>query len=191
MARAGLDADLVVKTAAKLADKRGLDGVTLTSLAKTLQVRTPSLYNHIPGGLDGLRSELARRAATELGRSMAGAAVGVSGPAAVHALANTYRAFVKAHPGLYASLVRAPDPRDKALVAVANAIVETCVKVLAPFGLSGDDAIHSVRGLRALVHGFTSLELAGGFGLPLDLDESFRRLVDTFVAGLPRPRRAD
>jgi len=40
------------------------------------------------------------------------------------------------------------------------------------------------RGPRSLLHGFVSLETGGGFGLPLDLDESFRRLLQVFMAGL-------
>ncbi len=44
--------------------------------------------------------------------------------------------------------------------------------------------LHAVRGLRSIVPGFVTLEGAGGFGLPLDLDESFRRLVAAFVKGL-------
>jgi hypothetical protein len=50
--------------------------------------------------------------------------------------------------------------------------------------LNGDDAIHAVRALRSLVHGFATLEVSGGFGIPLDLDESFHRLVDLFIAGI-------
>jgi hypothetical protein len=38
------------------------------------------------------------------------------------------------------------------------------------------------------VHGFASLEAAGGFGMPLDRDESFRRLIATFVAGLEQTK---
>jgi hypothetical protein len=34
-----------------------------------------------------------------------------------------------------------------------------------------------------MVHGFATLEVAGGFGLPQDCDESFRRLVDALAAG--------
>ncbi len=45
-------------------------------------------------------------------------------------------------------------------------------------------AVHAVRVLRSLVHGFSTLELAGGFGLPLDADESFRILCRMLVAGL-------
>jgi hypothetical protein len=38
----------------------------------------------------------------------------------------------------------------------------------------------------SLAHGFVSLELAGGFGLPIDLDESYRTLMDLLVRGLER-----
>ena len=40
--------------------------------------------------------------------------------------------------------------------------------------------VHAIRGLRALMHGFVSLEAAGGFAMPLDLDESYHRLVEGF-----------
>jgi hypothetical protein len=40
------------------------------------------------------------------------------------------------------------------------------------------------------VHGFIALELGGGFGLPVDVDESFDHLVATLVAGLRSGRRA-
>jgi hypothetical protein len=51
-------------------------------------------------------------------------------------------------------------------------------------GLRGDDAIHAVRAFRSMVHGFATLEVAGGFGLPQDCDESFRRLVNALAAGM-------
>jgi hypothetical protein len=44
--------------------------------------------------------------------------------------------------------------------------------------------------LRSLVHGFATLEVSGGFGLPLDLDESFRRLVELLNAGIQEQARA-
>lgn len=44
--------------------------------------------------------------------------------------------------------------------------------------------VPSTRALRGAVHGFTTLEIAGSFGLPFDLDESFSCLIDTLIAGL-------
>ena len=62
--------------------------------------------------------------------------------------------------------------------------MEVALAVVASLGVQGVDALHAVRGLRSLVHGFATLEVAGGFGLPLDCDESYRRLVQNFVRGL-------
>jgi hypothetical protein len=52
------------------------------------------------------------------------------------------------------------------------------------YGLRGEDALHAARGLRSVAHGFATLEVVNGFGSPLDLDESFDRLLRALVAGL-------
>jgi hypothetical protein len=36
------------------------------------------------------------------------------------------------------------------------------------------------------MHGFIMLEEAKGFGLPFDLDETYRRIIELFIAGLHR-----
>jgi hypothetical protein len=60
---------------------------------------------------------------------------------------------------------------------------------MASLGLQGEDAVHAARAFRSLVHGFATLEVAGGFGLPQDCDESFRRLVDALLAGLKKVKK--
>jgi hypothetical protein len=104
---------------------------------------------------------------------------------AILALAHAYRAFAKERPGLYAASLRAPDPGDLAHCAASDDILAILRAVLEGYGLRDDVAVHTIRGLRSLLHGFVSLELGGGFGLPLDVDESFVRLVRVFIAGLP------
>jgi hypothetical protein len=41
-----------------------------------------------------------------------------------------------------------------------------------------------VRIVRAALHGFAALETEEGFGMPLDVDETFGRLVDVLDRGL-------
>ena len=86
-------------------------------------------------------------------------------------------------------MVRAPGPEDAELQAAAQEVLDVVLAALATYGLRGDDALHATRGLRSLLHGFVALELAGGFGLPLDLDESFHRLLRVFIQGLHRDER--
>jgi hypothetical protein len=55
---------------------------------------------------------------------------------------------------------------------------------MASYGLQGAEAIHAIRGLRSVVHGFVSLEQAGGFGMAISLDDSFQRLIEIFLDGI-------
>ena len=52
--------------------------------------------------------------------------------------------------------------------------------------VAGRHEVDEVRAVRALVHGFLTLEQVGGFGLPDDVGASFDRAVDALVAGLTR-----
>lgn len=88
------------------------------------------------------------------------------------------------HPGTYAAAQRAPDPADDAALAAARAAVDIFLALLSGYGLLGSDAIHATRSVRAALHGFVSLEAAGGFGLSGDVEESFASLVDLLDRGL-------
>lgn len=184
--RSGLDREAVLRAAAVLSDASGADRLSLTALAMALGVRTPSLYNHVEG-LPGLRRALALRGSRDLAWALAISVLGRAREDAVRAMADAYRTFVRAHPGIYDLMMRArPADRaaDRDLDQAELEPVQVALAVLAGYDLHGDAALHAVRGLRAVVHGFATLEAAGGFGLPLDVDESFRRLLDMYLAGL-------
>jgi AcrR family transcriptional regulator len=183
--RRGLTPAAVAETAGRLADRDGLDALTLGAVAAELGVRTPSLYNHVDG-LAGLRRALALRGLGELGDAIRDAAVGRSGDDAVAALADAYRAFARRRPGLYAAVQRAADAGDAEVESAAARLLGPVLAVLRGFGLEGDETIHAARALRSTMHGFVDLESRGGFGIDLDLDESYRRAVLAVAAGLRR-----
>ena len=181
----GLDRGAVIQAAEELVDVIGADQLTLAQLAEHLGIRTPSLYNHV-AGLPGLRRELALRCTRELLARLQWATIGKAGEEAIVALGQAFRDYAREHPGRYACTHQPADLSDHELQEVQRSVVDLVLVLLKPYGLSGDDAIHVVRGLRSAVHGFISLELMGGFGIPLDLDESFRRLLQTLTDGLQR-----
>ena len=176
----------MVEAAASLADEKGLESVTLTEVASQLGIRTPSLYNHV-AGLEGLRRELALLGVRELGQRLSRAAAGKAADEGIFGLAEAYRDFVKERPGLYAATVRSyrlSNPDDPQLAQAERRAFEPVLAVLASYGLSGGEAVHAARGLRSVAHGFATLEVAGGFGIALDPEESFVRLLQAFAAGL-------
>lgn len=183
MPRAGLDAESVVSAAARVADDEGLEALSLARLAAELGVRAPSLYEHV-GGLADLRRRLAIRGDRELTAVIQAAAAGRAGGDALRAIADVYRAYAREHPGTYAALQPAPAAGDEEARAAAAQVVEVVLAVLRGYGFEGDDAIHAARIVRSALHGFVALEAGGGFGIELDLDESYARLVDVLDAGL-------
>ncbi len=181
--RARLDADAVVSAAARLADHEGLEAATFTRLAAELGVRAPSLYAHIDG-IPDLRSRLAVRGSQELASQLQAAAAGRAGSEALIAVADAYRAYALAHPGLYMAMQRAPSPGYAAAGAAGEALVGVVLAVLRAYGLSGDAAIHAARAVRSALHGFVTLEASDGFGYPLALEESYRQLLAILDRGL-------
>lgn len=69
---------LVIETASKIADKQGLNNLSLKAVAEELNVRTPSLYNHIES-LDDLLREVAHKGMRSMNEQMTQAAIGKSG----------------------------------------------------------------------------------------------------------------
>jgi AcrR family transcriptional regulator len=187
--RGRIDRNTVVQAAAQLADQCGsVDQVTLAQLADHFQIRVPSLYNHIEG-LDALRREVALLSLLELTAMLRQSAVGKAGNVALVALAQAYRRFAQQYPGRYSATQRVYDAQDQALIAASQALIDLLLVVLEPFNLETDDALHVIRALRSITHGFVTLEASGGFGMALDTDESYRRLVQMFVDGLATQRK--
>ena len=181
-----LNRDKVIAAAVAMTNEAGdASTLTLADLAGRLDIRTPSLYNHIKN-LDDLHRGLAIYGTMQLQSEMEQAARGKVGRAAVYEVAHAFRRFALQNPGVYPLMQRAPDPDDVEMGQISEQIVHFMQLLFASFGLGGDDALHAVRGLRSLAHGFVSLELSGGFGLPISLDETYTRLVDTFLDGISR-----
>lgn len=173
-----------MEAAAALIDAEGIDALTLTALAERLNVRVPSLYNHV-AGLDGLRRELALLAMRGMAETLGRAAMGLSGEAALTAVGVAYRAYGRAHPGLYALLQYVAPATDEEVRAAAFASVEVLLAVLAGYGLEGERAIHAIRALRSALHGFVLLEMTGAFALDVDVGVSFARMLTLLARGLP------
>ncbi|GAB7192548.1 TetR/AcrR family transcriptional regulator [Kineococcus sp. NUM-3379] len=173
--------------AAAVADETGLERLTLAAVAGRAGVRLPSLYKHV-AGLDALHSHLAAAACAELAAELAAALPGGPGGDGTDSSRDTllrtalaYRSWALRRPGAYAATLRAPEGSDPEHTAAAGRLLDVVLTALSGYGLDDDDAVDAVRGLRALLHGFVSLELAGGFALPQDTGATFRRLVDSYA----------
>lgn len=183
--RMGLDMNTILLAAAEIADTLGVEEVTLALLAKRLNVRTPSLYNHIDG-LQGLKQKLTLYGLKIMRENLSDATIGKSGDDAVHALSEAYLSFARKHPGLYAITLNISNYNDGKLQKAASDILDIILKVLDAFNLNGDAAIHATRGLRSILHGFSSLEQNNSFGLSQKVDESLHLSINALIAAFHR-----
>jgi AcrR family transcriptional regulator len=175
--------DRIVDVAAQLADAEGIDAVTLSRIAAELSVSQPAMYNHI-GGYEDLLRRLALRARQVLVHRLRNSAVGRAGDDAVCAVADAWRTFAREHPGLYAATDRHPLAGYADLEQAVTEIVGVLCQVVGAYGLTPAEAEHGAWSLRSALHGFVVLEAEYGNPAPLDLDESFARLVKLLCGGL-------
>ena len=181
--RVKLDRQVIVIAAAEIADLHGLDNITLTAVSDLLGVRKPSLYNHV-NGLPELKELLAIWGTNQLRDKISEAAIGKAKQDAIVAIADAYRMFAHQRPGLYRAIVSSPNRNNLELKVAIQKMMAVISQVLEPYNWIATGKTHAIRGLRSLMHGFASLEEAGWFAAPLDREESYRCLIDTFIRGL-------
>lgn len=183
MPRGGLSATGIIDAAAALADEQGRDALTVRALAERLGVHPPSIYKHLDS-LDAKKRGVALKGLCELNSRIIRATVGLSREEALVAFAQAYWRFSREHPGLYATTLEAVSPGDGEIGAAGGILVDVISSVLEGFRLTGNNALHASRAMRAIVHGFVSLDASGVFGTGENLEESFVRLIRNFAAGL-------
>jgi AcrR family transcriptional regulator len=153
-------------------------------VANRTGVATPSLYKHVRS-LAELRDRIAVRVLDELTQRVAAAVLGRSGEDALRAAMWAYRSYVVDHPKRYAAMPQQPSDNPQ-VAAAADRLLDLTIAVLRGYGLEGSAAIHAARCFRATAHGFASLQAAGGFGLPEDVDETYNHLIHMLAVGIWR-----
>lgn len=183
MPRQGLSREAVIAAAVKLANKKGYGELTLGNLARQLDIKPPSLYKHV-ASLDDLQDAVGILAAEALTAELAPAKEIHNPQQALRAACDTYRAFAHKKPGLYAALQPAMARRSGAFQLAATELLKTIFVLVGALGVKKENLVHAVRALRSLLHGFAELESIGGFGMPEDIEASFRYQVDVYIRGL-------
>lgn len=187
MPRAGLSAERVTLAGAELADEVGLDHVTMSAVARRLGVKDASLYAHVRS-LDDLRGRIALQAADEKTIRIAEAIAGRAGKDALVAYAQAWRSYAHDHPGRYTA-TQTPMEIDPGLVARApgpRRAIELTYSMLRAYALDEPDLTDAVRLMRSTLHGFVSLEAAGGFAHARPAEATWPRCLDALHTVLER-----
>ena len=181
--KAGLDKDIILKTAADLADAEGIANVTLKALAEKLGVKPPSLYKHI-NGLKELNKALMLYGWKSLEKKVTRAAVGKSKEDAIRAIFYAYRDYVKEHPGVFEAMQWYNMYQSEENLQATEEIVAVLFQVLSAYDLQEEQKVHIVRMFRVFLQGFLMVEIHGGFGNPVSITESFDFSLEILLNGI-------
>ncbi|MFI6239550.1 TetR/AcrR family transcriptional regulator [Micromonospora sp. NPDC050795] len=184
MPKARLTPASVTEAAAALVDEVGFDNLSMGLLAERLGIKTPSLYKHVASQAD-LAHRIAILGMTQAGDALRDAIQGRSGSEALAAGAQAMRTFVREHPGRYAASNAArPTGPDDPFIPASERVLASWAAMLSGYDLDPGQVIHAMRTLRSVLHGFATLEVAGGFQIDASVDESFNWLVSFIDQGL-------
>ena len=173
--------DLVLDRAWDLIAEEGWSEFRLAKLAEILGIRTPSLYNHIQD-MEEIRREMKRRSMQLLGDRLS---LKIKNQNSVENrisdFLNVYRSFAKTHPEFYPLTIESTE-LDPELKPLGDRFLDLCMEVFR-FPVLDESAVHKIRILRSLLHGFIVLEEAGGFGRKESVEDSFRKITESLESG--------
>jgi AcrR family transcriptional regulator len=180
--RRGFDKAAVVHAALAVADRDGVEAVTLARVAEELGISAPSLYSHVDG-VAGLRRDLALLTTVEFGERLRDAALGRSGDDALRSVADAYRRYGSDFPARYQLTFWPVDPSDGERAEAGRRAQQAVAAVIRSYGVDVATARRAGRAFRASMHGLVDLEHEGTTGRE-DLDGAYGFLVEQFIQSL-------
>ncbi|MGC4092657.1 MAG: TetR/AcrR family transcriptional regulator [Polyangiaceae bacterium] len=169
----------IVQAARNLIERSGAAGFSMSALAASVGIRTPSLYGRFADSaalLEAVELDVLRA----LDAALATVPPSTDPVATLRGVSRAYRRFAKSHPQSYLLLYGPYAARSRAVTQVRAAALEHALPALA--ALVGDgDALLAARTLVPFMHGFVSMEISGAFHLGPGLDSAFEHGVATIL----------
>ena len=166
---------LVIETASQIADEQGLNSLSLKAVAEKLNVRTPSLYNHIES-LDDLLREVAHKGMRSMNEQMAQAAIGKSGDTALKGVSVEYLNFIIEHPGVYETIQWATWHGTEETAQIFGNYIKILSTIISSYNL--------LNLFTGFLHGFTTLQVRYAFSDPQKVRDELCNAVGTIMLGV-------
>ncbi len=173
----------ILQTASDIADQDGLSGVSLKAVAAALQIRTPSLYNHIDS-LEGLLLEVAHSGMREINHQITQTTVGISGDTAIQSAGEAYLCFMIAHPGVYETIQWATWHQNNETEQILSDYHCLMGKLVLSCGLNIAELDPVVRLLEGFLHGYATQQLGSALAQPDVAFADMSSALDVVLLGI-------
>lgn len=175
--------DLIIETTAALANKSGLDNLSLKIIAEKLDIKSPSLYNHI-SSLDEVKQRLMVYGWKQMEEKMIDSAVGVSGYDALKNMCNVFYNYATNNKGIFTAMLWYNKYESEELERATTRLFNIVFKIMKPLNITDDNINHIIRTLRSFLEGFSLLVNNNAFGNPVSIKESFDLSLEVIMNGI-------
>ena len=161
-----LSTEKIIYQAAKLLEVEGREGLSLHKLARSLKIKTPSLYNHI-SSYDDLMEELSIYGMKILMNKWSQRDIDLE------TLMDLFLEFASEHPVLCKLTQSPPIKVSTKWNQQADNVAQIPIQVIGQLSKNQDEVVHKVRFLRSFLYGFSYLLLEEGFQKEDSLKETY------------------
>lgn len=190
MSRADIDKSVIINKAVELVNEIGFEKVTLKLLASNLNIKPPSLYNHI-NGLEDLQKEVMLYGWKQLEERVIEAAVCVTGYDALEAMGRTFYKYATENPGIFNAMLWYNKFQSEEMQDATKRIFSVIYKIFSTLNISQENCDHLIRTYRAFLEGYILLVNNNAFGHPLSIEDSFEISLKVLKAGTKTLERKD
>lgn len=183
MLKSTINEDLIIETAAVLSNKVGLDNLSLAMIANELNIKSPSLYNHI-SSLDSIKEKLMIYGWRQVEAKMIDSAVGVSGYDALKNMCDTFYEYATTNKGVFSAMLWYNKYDDEEKKNTTKRLFDVIFRIMKNLDISDDNINHIIRTLRSFLEGFSLLVNNNAFGNPISIKESFDVSLEIIMNGI-------
>lgn len=159
-----------------------MEKVTLKLLADSLNIKPPSLYNHIKG-LEDLQKEVMLYGWRQLEERVTEAAVCVTGYDALEAMGRAFYKYATENPGIFNTMLWYNKFQSDEMKDATKKFFSVIYKIFSTLNISRENCDHLIRTYRAFLEGYVLLVNNNAFGHPLSVEESFEISLQVLKAG--------
>lgn len=173
----------IIQAASDIADEKGLNNLSLKIVAEKLNIKTPSLYNHIDC-LDDLLRAVAHNGMWQMNERMKQAAIGTIGAAAIKAVSVEYLNYMLEHPGVYETIQWATWHGTDETAAIFDDYLSLLITLIKSCNFNQAKTNEILNMLTGIIHGYTTLQLRYAFSNPVKARDDLCNALDVLLTGI-------
>lgn len=183
MSKNNISDELIIETAALISNKVGLENLSLKMIAEELNIKSPSLYNHI-SSLNNIKERLMIYGWKQIENKMIDSAVGVSGYEALKNMCHAFYDYTTNNKGVFTAMLWYNKYDNEEKENTTKRLFDMLFRVMKSLNINDDNINHTIRTLRSFLEGFSLLVNNNAFGNPISIKESFDLSLEIIMNGI-------